>query len=104
MPLHLSDRVPARWQNSPRSIHVGHNPADPRVRMVEEMAADQCASCSEGVHRYRCPDGQFAHPDDTYPEGYECEAHNTLRIAVDHGVPIYTGAELEFQEENGRRA
>lgn len=80
-----------------KSQHAGHDPADPRVLMVEDMAADQCDMCSLGLHRWRDPHTkQFVHMCETHYEADECEAHNTLRIAVDHGVPLYTGAELEF--------
>lgn len=80
-----------------KSQHDGHDPTDPRVSMVEAMAADQCGACSLGLHRWRDPyTKQFVHICETFNEADECEAHNTLRIAVDHGVPLYTGAELEF--------
>lgn len=82
-----------------KSQHEGHDPTDPRVLMVEEMAADQCSACSLGLHRWRDPHTkQFMHICETLDEADECEAHNTLRIAVDHGVPLYTGAELDFPE------
>lgn len=43
--------------------------------------------------------GEFCHTDEFGYEANECEAHNTLLcIAVEHGVPIYTGLELEFDE------
>lgn len=82
-----------------KSQHPGHDPTDPRVLMVEDMAADQCGACGLGLHRWRDPHSkQFVHICETFDEADECEAHNTLRIAVEHGVPLYTGAELEFTE------
>ncbi len=94
------DTAAGKYQRSTVSKHAGHDPADPRVAMVEDMACDQCSACSEGEHRWRGPDGQFAHPCPTHHEADECEAHNTLRIAIAHGVPLYTGAELEFPTDD----
>lgn len=88
-----------RYQLSRTSLHDGHDPADPRVAMVEEMAIDQCCYCADGDQRWRDrQSGEFCHPDEFGYEANTCEAHNTLRIAVEHGVPIYTGLELEFEE------
>lgn len=84
-----------------KSQHDGHDPADPRVAMVEAMAADQCSACSDGVHRWQDKaSGEFFHVCDTFVDADECEASNTLRIAVKHGVPLYTGAELEFHHDD----
>lgn len=96
----ILDGTPAnRYQLSSVSLHPGHDPTDPRVAMVEEMAIDQCGWCADGDHRWRDrASGEFCHAD-AY-EASECEAHNTLRIAVDYGVPLYTGAELEFPEDD----
>lgn len=89
-----------RYQLSKASLHPGHDPDDPRVAMVEEMAIDQCGGCAAGDHRWRDRQGgEFVHPGEFGYEASECEAHNTLRIAVDYGVPIYTGAELEFPDD-----
>lgn len=95
----MDDKPSAMEIRARTSQHPGHVPDDPRVKMVEDMAADQCMLCSEGVHRWRGPDRQFSHVCHTNYEADECEAHNTLTIAVRHGVPIYTGAELEFPDE-----
>lgn len=101
MPLHLEpEKPPEKWQNAKTSAHAGHEPTDPRVAMVEEMAADYCMACSDGEHRWQDrQSGEFVHPDDTHPEAYDCEASNLLRIAKQHGVPLYTGAELEFPDD-----
>lgn len=87
------------YQLSLASLHEGHDPTDPRVWMVEEMAIDQCCYCADGDQRWRDrQSGEFCHPDEFGYEANTCEAHNTLRIAVEHGVPIYTGLELKFDE------
>jgi len=90
-----------RNQLAPVSLHEGHDPTDPRVTMIEEMACDQCGYCSDGSHRWRDrKSGAFCHEEKFGYDADECEAHNILRIAVDHGVPIYTGAQLEFDDED----
>lgn len=90
-----------RYHLSERSRHEGHDPADPRVWMVEEMAIDQCGACAEGIHRWFDPHrAKFVHHNDFGYKAYECDAHNTLLIAVEHDVPIYTGAELEFPDDD----
>lgn len=100
MPTLIIDKPDDRYQNSTASLHVGHDPADLRVAMVEEMAADACCYCSHGDHRWQDrQSAEFVHADDTFPEANECEASNLLRIAKQHGVPLYTGAELEFPED-----
>lgn len=81
------------------SRHRGHDPSDPRVKLIEELAGDRCGYCAEGRLRWQCPSGMFAHACPTHHEADECEAHNILVIAMRHGVPIYTGADLEFPEE-----
>jgi hypothetical protein len=89
-----------KYQLSPTTLHEGHNPEDPRVLMIEEMAINQCDYCAHGYHRWRDrQSGEFVHVEEFGYDADSCEAHNTLRIAVDHGVPIYTGAELQFDEE-----
>ncbi len=96
----LGDVVADRYQLSQTSLHAGHDPSDPRVAMVEAMAIDNCEWCADGVHRWRDrQSGEFVHPEEFRYEAASCEAHNLLRIAVEHGVPIYTGAELEFPED-----
>jgi hypothetical protein len=97
----IGGQVANRYQLSQSSLHSGHDPSDPRVSMIEEMAIDSCASCAEGQLRWRDrQSGEFVHPDDFGYEADSCKAHNLLRIAVDHGVPIYTGADLEFPEDD----
>jgi len=87
-------------QLSKVSLHPGHEPTDPRVAMVEEMAIDQCGYCADRTHRWRDrQSGEFVHLEEFGYDANSCEAHNMLRIAVEHGVPIYTGAELEFSED-----
>lgn len=91
---------PNRAQRSPVSLHDGHNPNDPRVVVVEDLAMVMCSCCSDGELRWRdrdCP-SVFWHSDITDVEGSECEAARMLDAACDLGVPIYTGAELEFED------
>lgn len=79
------------------SKHPGHDPADPSVLLVETLAMVQCAYCSDGDQRWLDRlDRIFLHADNY--EAHECEANATLRAAMEIGVPIYTGAELEFPE------
>ncbi len=83
-----------------KSQHEGHDPRDARVLMVEEMAADVCSACGHGLHRWRDRSSkEFVHVCETFSEADECEANNLLQIAINHGVPIYTGAELVFDDE-----
>lgn len=99
----LGGTLADRYQLSPKSLHAGHDPRDPRVAMVEAMAINDCGGCASGEHRWRDrQSGEFLHPDEFGYEASECEADNMLRIAIEHGVPIYTGAELEFPDEPDR--
>jgi hypothetical protein len=96
---HMSEPLSTMERLALKSQHEGHDPHDARVAMVEEMAADMCSACGHGLHRWRDRSSkQFVHVCETFDDADECEAHNLLRIAVDHGVPIYTGAELEFPD------
>lgn len=94
-------KTPAdKYQLAKSSLHEGHDPSDTRVAMVEEMAIDQCSYCADGRHRWRDrQSGEFCHEEEFGYDADSCEAHNLLRIAVDHGVPIYTGAELDFEDD-----
>ena len=57
-----------------------------------------CGACSLGEdHRWQDrADKEFYHADPHVFEDYDCEASRTLRAALDLGIPIYTGAQLEF--------
>ncbi len=93
------DTPAGRHQRSKVSLHEGHDPIDPRVAMVEDMACDLCCECSNGALRWQDRYSKsFFHPDDLGYEATTCEASNLLRTALTHGSPIYTGAELEFEE------
>ncbi len=81
--------------------HEGHDPTDPRVYTVESLAMVMCGYCSEGALRWRYPgsETEWGHAE---PFGYdadECEAGHMLAAAVELGIPIYTGADLEFSED-----
>lgn len=93
---------PDKAQRSPVSKHEGHNPDDPRVEVVEDLAMVLCSCCSDGLLRWRdrqCK-SDWAHHDPFEIEGVECDAASMLTAAVELGIPIYTGAELEFETEN----
>jgi len=92
---------PDKAQRSPVSKHDGHNPDDPRVETVEDLAMVMCSLCSEGLVRFCAPDckSEWSHCDPHEIEGLECEAASMLTAAVALGVPIYTGADLEFETE-----
>lgn len=94
------DDVSAHYQRSATSKHEGHNPSDPRVAVIEDLAQVMCSGCSAGEHRWRAHDcdSEWSHLDRYDPyEGQECEASAMLTAAVALGIPIYTGAELEFE-------
>ena len=44
---------PDKAQRSPVSKHEGHNPDDPRVEVVEDLAMALCSCCSDGLLRWR---------------------------------------------------
>ena len=92
---------PDKAQRSPTSLHEGHNPDDPRVAVIEDLAMVMCSCCSEGLTRFRHPQckSEWVHCDPHEVEGVECDAASMLTAAVDLGVPIYLGAELEFEPE-----
>jgi hypothetical protein len=91
---------PDKAQRSPVSKHEGHDPTDPRVEVVEDLAMVMCSCCSEGLLRFRNPEchSEWCHSDPYETEGVECEAETMLTAAVTLGVPIYTGADLEFAD------
>lgn len=81
-----------------KSQHEGHDPSDPRVGTVEDLAMMMCGACSGGDdHRWQDRDDEaFYHADPYVMEGYDCEASTMLQAALGLGIPIYTGAELDF--------
>ena len=83
-------------------MHPGHDPRDPRVVVVEELAMVMCSACSDEALRWRnreC-DSEWVHHDSVSPyEGEECEASAVLTAAIKLGIPLYTGAELDFPED-----
>ena len=88
-------------QTSKVSQCVGHNPHDPRVQVIEDLAMVMCSACSDDELRWRNPecDSEWVHHDDVSPyEGQECEASAMLTAAMTLGIPLYTGADLEFAE------
>ena len=93
---------PDKAQRSPVSKHEGHNPDDPRVEVIEDLAMVMCSCCSEGLLRFRDPQcmSDWAHSDPFESEGVECEAASMLTAAVDLGIPIYTGSDLSFEAED----
>ncbi|MEQ1517540.1 MAG: hypothetical protein ABL931_13740 [Usitatibacteraceae bacterium] len=93
---------PDKAQRSPVSKHEGHNPDDPRVAVIEDLAMVMCSCCSEGLLRWREPmcKSEWCHSDPHEREGVECEASAMLAAAVELGVPIYTGADLQFGDED----
>jgi nucleoside phosphorylase len=94
-PLKLEDckHVPQK------PMHEGHVPDDPRTLLVEEMAMIMCGHCSEGRLRWLSHDyKEWCHNDDFGREATECEADAMLDAAKAAGVPLYTGAELEFDQ------
>jgi hypothetical protein len=79
------------------AMHPGHEPEHPSVLLVETLAMVECAWCADGDLRWRDRmDDIFVHAD--HFEARECEANHLLQAATQIGVPIYTGAELEFPE------
>jgi hypothetical protein len=92
--------LPDKGQRSPVGKHEGHDPDDPRLAVVEDLAMVMCSCCSEGLLRWRNPDckSEWSHSDPYQTEGVECEASELLSAAVTLGVPIYTGAELDFAD------
>lgn len=78
------------------SAHEGHDPNDPRVYTVESLAMVMCGYCSAGELRWRTDAGEWCHSD-AY-EATDCEALMVLDAALTLGIPIYTGAELDFGE------
>lgn len=82
-----------------KSAHPGHVPDDPRTLLIEEIAMIMCPLCSDGQLRWQDRhDESFCHADDTHDEAVDCEATFMLQAARDADVPIYTGAELEFDQ------
>lgn len=80
-------------------MHEGHDPADPSALLVETLAMVLCSYCSGGSLRWRDrTDDIFCHQEDFSDEGVECEASRMLKAALQIGVPIYAGSELEFPE------
>ena len=81
-----------------KSQHEGHDPTDPRTVLVEDLAAKICDYCAHGDLRWRDPDDTavFAHNEEFGCDAHECDASHLLRAAVELGVPIYTGANLEI--------
>ena len=81
------------------SMHDDHDPADPAALLVETLAMVECAYCSDGDLRWLDRVDQiFVHQEEFGYEAVECEANHMLKAARKIGVPIYTGAELEFPE------
>lgn len=81
------------------SMHVGHEPENPNVLLVETLAMVQCSGCSGDMIRWRDrQSGEFVHQEQFGYDATECEADNLLNTALKIGVPIYTGAELDFPE------
>lgn len=85
------------------SMHAGHEPADPNVLLVETLAMVQCSACSSDMIRWRDrQSGEFVHQEQFGYDATECQADHLLKTALKIGVPIYTGAELEFPEDDDR--
>ena len=82
-------------------MHEGHQPDHPAALLVETLAMVMCSSCSDGQQRWVDRQSkEFVHAE---PFGYgaeECDAHYVLKAALDIGVPLYTGAELKFPEDD----
>ena len=92
--------LPNKHQRSAVSLHADHDPNDPRVAVVEDLAMMMCSRCSNGDHRWQDPQsGEYVHAEPFDLEACDCEAHTMLHSAVKIGIPIYTGAELEFEAE-----
>lgn len=93
-----------RYQHVPNvPMHEGHNPFDPRVFVVEDLAMVQCAYCGDGRMRWRDHNSpEWCHQPEWGDEAEECDANSMLNSALELGIPIYTGSELEFPavEEN----
>lgn len=82
-----------------KSQHEGHDPLDPRTLLVEDLAGKMCDYCAHGDLRWRDRDDSavFCHNEEFGYDANECEASQLLRSAVELGVPIYTGANLDIE-------
>lgn len=94
----MSDKPSKMERVAEASQHEGHDPRDERTMLVEELASRLCGYCAHGDHRWRDrdDDGVWVHTEEFGYDANECEASNVLSAAVAIGVPVYTGAELEF--------
>ena len=82
------------------SRHEGHEPGNPNVLLVETLAMVQCSACSGDMLRWRDrQSGEFVHQERFGYDATECEADHLLNAALKIGVQIYTGAELEFCDD-----
>ena len=91
---------PNKYQRSAVSLHADHDPNDPRVAVVEDLAMIMCSQCSGGVPRWRDrQSGEYVHDETFSDDASDCEAHNMLHSAAELDIPIYTGAELRFETE-----
>lgn len=97
-----SDKLTEMERIALKSQHEGHDPADARTVLVEELAGRMCDYCAHGDRRWMDRDGDgFWHADEFEYDASECEASRMLEAARAIGVPIYTGAELKFCDEDG---
>lgn len=98
----MDDRPSKMEKIALSSQHDGHDPHDARTKLVEEMASHVCDYCAHGDHRWRDRDDShvWLHEEQFGYSATECEASHMLSAAVAIGVPIYTGAELQFPTDS----
>lgn len=81
------------------SMHPGHDPSDPHCLLTETIAMVMCSGCSGGEMRWRDRQSdEFVHAEPFGYDAVDCDANHMLNAALKIGVPIYTGAELEFPD------